>query len=206
MRQLACTDTLVVHQRKEWGEILLGLEGANQYTVCDGTGAELYVAAERGGCSPVRWFLRSSRPFVVRVVDKQGGRVLELRRPFFCLLSRLYVYDGEGEYLGTVQRRFALLERRYTLYDAAGRPLCDLVGPLFRPWTFLIVRDGQTYGRVTKEFGGLLTELFTEADTFGATFPLNWDTHVKALVLGSVFLLDFVHFEKSRRRTRRRKR
>jgi hypothetical protein len=44
-------------------------------------------------------------------------------------------------------------------------------------------------GRVTKQWSGLGKELFTDADNFGISFPLDLDVNVKATLLGAVFLL-----------------
>ena len=35
------------------------------------------------------------------------------------------------------------------------------------------------------------------ADNFGVTFPADLDVTRKSLLLGAVFLIDFVHFERS---------
>ena len=40
-----------------------------------------------------------------------------------------------------------------------------------------------------------LKESFTDADNFGVAFPANIDVNHKAILLGAVFLIDFVHFE-----------
>ena len=40
-----------------------------------------------------------------------------------------------------------------------------------------------------------MKEGFTDADNFGVEFPNEWDIRLKALFLGAVFLIDFVHFE-----------
>jgi hypothetical protein len=42
-------------------------------------------------------------------------------------------------------------------------------------------------------------EAFTDADNFGVgvSFPLDLDVKVKATLLGAVFLIDFMFFEKS---------
>lgn len=55
--------------------------------------------------------------------------------------------------------------------------------------------DEETYvGRVTKQWSGLGKELFTDADNFGISFPLDLDVNVKATLLGAVFLLVSVTF------------
>ena len=43
-------------------------------------------------------------------------------------------------------------------------------------------------------------ESFTDADNFGITFPKGIDLSQKAVLLGAVFLIDFVHFENSGKR------
>ena len=47
MERLAAVKTLLVQQKKEWGEILTGFETKNKYAVNDGSGNQLYFAAEQ---------------------------------------------------------------------------------------------------------------------------------------------------------------
>ncbi len=47
----------------------------------------------------------------------------------------------------------------------------------------------------TKKWSGLMKEGFSDADNFCVTFPQEWDIELKALFLGAVFFIDFVHFE-----------
>lgn len=44
-------------------------------------------------------------------------------------------------------------------------------------------------GRVTKQWTGLGKELFTDADNFGISFPVDLDIKMKAVMVGAVFLL-----------------
>ena len=62
-------------------------------------------------------------------------------------------------------------------------------------WTFQIRKDGVEYGKITKKWSGLMKEGITDADNFGVVFPVDWEVQWKALFLGAVFLIDFVHFE-----------
>ena len=55
--------------------------------------------------------------------------------------------------------------------------------------------EGGEVGVITKEFSGMAKELFTDADNFSVTFPLDLDARVKATMLGAVFLIDFNFFE-----------
>ena len=52
---------------------------------------------------------------------------------------------------------------------------------------------------VTKKIAqplGVVKEAFTDADNFSLTFPIDLDVKVKATLLGAVFLIDFMFFEK----------
>ena len=42
-----------------------------------------------------------------------------------------------------------------------------------------------------------MNELFTDADNFGISFPVDLDVKAKATLLGATFLIDFMYFEKS---------
>ncbi len=49
--------------------------------------------------------------------------------------------------------------------------------------------DGQIVGDITKQFSGLLREMYTNADNFGVKFPIDLDVKAKATLLGAVFLI-----------------
>jgi hypothetical protein len=199
MDALASVDTLVVSQKREWGEILSGFETRNRYVILDSTGNELYLAAEHAGSTLGRIFLKSFRPFQMSVYTPDGEEVLRLSRPFRFFFHELTVQDASGAPLGSIRREFSLLRRLYTVSSPSGQEGCELMGPIFRPWTFLIRRNGQEYGRISKKWSGVLKEAFTSADNFGITLPKEWDPRLKAVFLGAVFLIDFVHFEQKNR-------
>lgn len=44
-------------------------------------------------------------------------------------------------------------------------------------------------GRISKQWAGLDTEMFTDADHFGVQFPMDLDVKIKAVVLAACFLI-----------------
>ena len=57
--------------------------------------------------------------------------------------------------------------------------------------------DGSTeVGKISKQWTGLLREAFTDADNFGISFPVDLDVRMKATLIGALFLIDFMFFEK----------
>lgn len=195
MEKLISQNGLVVSQKKEWGEIVTGFETKNKYAILDTEGNELYTAIEEGGSALMRWFLKSLRPFEISIRTYESDLVLRVVRPFRFYFHQLNIFSSKGELIGTIQKQFSLFRRVYSVLDSLGNELFQIFGPLFHPWTFQIKRGVDQYGKITKKWSGLLKEGFTDADNFGVTFPREWDTKIKALFLGAVFLIDFVHFE-----------
>ena len=195
MERLSSIGGLVINQQKEWGEILTGFETKNRYTISDVSGNKLYLAVEEEGSMLLRWFLKALRPFTIAVLSEDGQVVLRVTRPFRFYFHRAEVVDSRGLSLGVIERRFSILRRIYSVHNRSGKEVFQMFGPILHPWTFQI-RDGEVeYGKITKKWSGLLKEGMTDADNFGVMFPAKWDVKLKALFLGAVFLIDFVHFE-----------
>ena len=55
--------------------------------------------------------------------------------------------------------------------DSDGQQIAGLNGSLFRRYTFTLNNaSGQEMGRIVKQWGGILREGFTDADTFSIQF------------------------------------
>ncbi len=193
--QLTSVDGLAVSQQREMVEIFTGFEGRNKYVVMGPDGRELYMAVEEDSFFLIRWFLRALRPFTIDLYTLDQQSVLRVIRPFRFYFHEAQIEDADGRLLGRIQRRFAILRRKYDILDDQGRAILQLFGPLLRPWTFVIQDEQREYGAIMKKWSGLLKEGFTDADNFGVQFPADWPLEKKAVLLGAVFLIDFVHFE-----------
>lgn len=194
---LASQGTVVVRQSKDWTEVFTDLETASRFTVSTADGQPLWVAGEiSSGFLGViaRLFLKAARPFTLDVRTRAGECVMRIQRPWRFWFSHVDVFDGAGHPLGEVQERFAFFSRLYELRDPSGNVLASLVGPMFRPWTFLVRVGGVDAGQISKKWAGLGRELFTDADTYGLEFK-DTTPGVRALMLAATFLIDFRHFE-----------
>jgi uncharacterized protein YxjI len=197
---LAQAQSLVVRQQKELLEVFTDFETKNRYVVQLPDGQPALYAAETGGGAMAfltRSFLKSRRPFTMRLLDTYGAVALVLERPWTWFFSELEVRDGQGRLLGTIDQRFAFFARRFSVRDASGRELAQLHGPFFRPWTFRVMQGGAEVGRITKQWSGLLREAFTDADTFGVQLGPGMDPRLRTLALAATFLIDFLYFEDS---------
>ena len=195
MNELAVANTLVVSQKKEWGEIVTGFETKNKYAVLDELGNILYQAQEESGSLLLRWFLKALRPFSIVLAPPGRSTAFLVERPFRFYFHKIDVKTGDGKLLGTVEREFSWIHRLFRVADAQGREVCRLHGPLFHPWTFEIRQHDREVGKITKKWSGLLKEGFTDADNFAAVLPPGMPPEQKGVLLGAVFLIDFVYFE-----------
>jgi len=195
---LANAEGLKIHQRKEWREILSGFETRNKYEIMDSRGNQIFEAEEEGGSVTTvlaRFLLTHLRPFTIGIFLQEGTELFVLKRPFRFFFHELHISESNGMLLGKVVRRFAVLRRIYAVLDRNGREIYQLFGPILRPWTFIIRKDDQELGKIVKKWSGMAKEAFTDADNFGIRFPKGLDADRKAIFLGVVFLIDFVHFE-----------
>lgn len=51
------------------------------------------------------------------------------------------------------------------------------------------VRTGEVLGKITKKWGGVIKEYFTDADTFQVEFAQYLDVYTKATLLAALFLI-----------------
>lgn len=192
---------LSIVQKKEMTEVFTDFETANRYSVETPEGQPLFFALEENRHSAfvsfmVRSFLKTMRPFTISLWTPDKQCLLRVERPFRFYFHEVSISDGDGRLLGHVKRRFSIVSRRYDVFDAQGSEVAKLYGPFFHPWTFHVEHEGKRDGKITKRWSGLGREMFTDADRFGIEFPSLADNPPeRAVLLGAVFLIDFLHFE-----------
>lgn len=49
--------------------------------------------------------------------------------------------------------------------------------------------NGDEVGKISKQWSGLVREMFTDADFFGINFPMDLDVRMKAVMLGACMLI-----------------
>lgn len=192
---------LTVKQRRRLLEMLTGFETPNEYNVIgNGMGSAFMVQEQTAGLAELlkRLFLGPARPFVSHVEDTRRGTIaLKLVRPFRWFLSEMEVQDADGRRLARIARRWTWVSTRYEIFDARERCIGEIHGSFWRPWTF-VLRAGETeVARVVKQWSGLTTEVFSDADNFEVTFDPKAPPHWKPLALAAAVLIDVVHFERS---------
>ncbi|CAH1781696.1 unnamed protein product, partial [Owenia fusiformis] len=209
LEYLAMIDQLLVHQQVELLEAFTGFETNNKYEIKNSMGQRVYFAAEDTNCC-TRNCCGKERPFEIQIMDNAGREVIHLSSPlrcdtcwFPCCLKKVEVSAPAGQVVGYVQQAWSILKPKYKIQNAAGDTVLIIDGPcctcnICGDVEFQVYSsDGETpVGQIRKQWTGLVKEMFTDADNFGITFPQDLDVNVKATLLGAVFLIDFMFFEK----------
>ncbi len=196
---LATHPQLSLKQRKEWVEIFVDFETRNQYAVRGSRGEDVGTLVEEGGGfwgAILRWLLRSHRGLDAVLCDREGAVLLRLSRAFFFLFSDLELRDVSGVKIGSVHRRFGILHRKYDLRDAFGRTFARVKSPIWRIWTFFVKADDGRDATIGKKWGGVMRELFADADTFGVDFSqASWAPEERAVIFSAAVSIDLDFFE-----------
>ena len=109
-----------------------------------------------------------------------------------------------GNVIGKVQQEWSICSPVYSIKDWANNPVLRIEGPFCTysccgdvEFKVMGLNSDREVGMITKQWSGFAKEAFTDADNFGCTFPVDLDVRIKATLLGAVFLIDFMFFEKS---------
>lgn len=200
-----------VKQKVEMIEALMGWETGNKYTVKDQSGNKLlYVGEESNMCG--RQLCNARRAFTLSVKDATGRSIMIMDRPLdcscFCGLicaDSLSVSTPNGQVLGSVVEEFNICFPKFSIRDARGQTVLKIEGPMC-PMAFgscassvvfkVVNKSGVPVGTISKEWSGLVRELFTDADYFSMSFPIDLDPAIKAVCLAALFLIDYEYFER----------
>jgi uncharacterized protein YxjI len=147
----------------------------------------------------------------MKIFDNFRNEVIHLYRPlacnnccFPCCLQSIEVSAPPGNLIGVVQQEWSLCIPIFSVKNANYETVLRIEGPFCTisccgDVDFEVTAiDGETQvGKITKQWSGLVREMFTDSDHFGVTFPIDLDVKMKAVLLGALFLIDMMFFEKT---------
>ncbi|KAJ6218568.1 hypothetical protein RDWZM_009725 [Blomia tropicalis] len=204
LEYLTMIDQLLVKQKIELLEAFVGFETNNKYTIKNNMGQHVYYAVEENDLC-TRNCLGASRPFEISIMDNQRSEVMRIYRPFRCsscccpcFLQEIEIYSANRQLLGSVTQDWSIFFPKYTIRNGAGEAVLRIDGP-FCPFSMcgdvefeVLSLDRSTkVGKITKQWSGLMREMFTDTDYFGVTFPMDLDVNIKAVLLAATFLIFF---------------
>ncbi|KAF5289905.1 hypothetical protein FQR65_LT11716 [Abscondita terminalis] len=212
LEYLQTIDQLLVHQKVELLEMFTGFETQNKYSIKNSLGQKVFYAGENSDCC-TRNCCGPLRSFEMRIYDNYKNHVMSFQRPFACMscwcpccLQSMEISSPPGTIIGSIEQKWSIIFPIFNVKNANGDVIFRIEGPFctlsccgsdvdFNIFT----ADGETkIGKISKQWSGLLKEAFTDTDNFGVSFPIDLDVRLKATLLGALFLIDFMFFEKTR--------
>uniref|UniRef100_A0A3Q0S060 Phospholipid scramblase n=1 Tax=Amphilophus citrinellus TaxID=61819 RepID=A0A3Q0S060_AMPCI len=188
---------------------IIGFETNNEYEIKNSMGQKIFKAKEKNDCC-TRNCCGSLRSFDMKIKDNTDREVIRLIRPFRCVscwcpccLQELEVQAPPGTTIGYVKQDWHPFLPKFSIQGANKETLMRLEGPCFAcnccgdvNFELKDKDNDRSIGRISKQWSGLLKEVFTDTDNFGIQFPLDLDVKMKAVLMGACFLIDFMFFEK----------
>lgn len=134
---------------------------------------------------------RRNTPFDLQVRTPDGAPVVRVHRGVSFLRQKIAVKNAEDILLGNFRLRMISLTSTFDLLDAEDRPLCQLKGSMLAR-EFKFSSNGTELALVTKKWGGLAKEMFTEADNY--VIQINETVEpgsiLRPLILASALCID----------------
>ncbi|XP_067118478.1 phospholipid scramblase 1-like [Centruroides vittatus] len=218
LQYLISLDELILDRQEEVLDIMSGLEGNYRYIVKNRFGELIYAAAETA--TPFkRQCLGTCREFHLKIIDSSGQEVIHVHRPCrcncWCFPWNSQIIEVEapvGTIIGRVTEDWNFCTPKYRITDPEGTCELTVKGPfctcsLCGDAVFhLLDKDGITHvGKITKHWTEVNPDLFKDTDNFGISFPISTSPEMKAVLIASVFLIDFMFFENTVKSQRRGK-
>lgn len=190
---------LLAHQQIVVEQVRKFFEMRNQYGLFDTTGQRI-GAIEQVEQSPLQFLVRLFSdldvmlPTTLAIEDEAGNHVLRMHKPWFRW--QVQVSRGDGTDLGTVTKRVRLGKARFTIAGPDGNEIGEVQAENWRAKDFAI-RDagGGEVARVTKKWRGLVTEAFTDADTYVVDLGASPEP-LRSLALAAALAVDVVMKQK----------
>ena len=137
---------------------------------------------------------------------KQSNPVMVIERTCNCsFLESVQVFDGAANLIGSVIQKFKAwpLCGKFEVSDVEGKmnyvieTPCLVTTLCILPEAKFVIKDteGNEVGVISKVFGDMTLEAFTDSDKFQVIFPENCDTKMKALLLSAAILFDYIFYE-----------
>lgn len=133
-------------------------------------------------------------PTTLAIADGQGRHVLRLHKAWFRW--RVAVSRADGTELGSITKQLRLGKARFLLTGPDGAELGEVQAQNWRARDFTVVDSaGRQVANVTKKWRGLLTEAFTDADTYVVELQASADP-LRSLALAAALSIDVIMKQK----------
>lgn len=172
------------------------LQFENEYKVFNDAGEHIGAVKQKlsGSDKVLRLMLsKAMLPFHLQIQNADGTVEASINRGWTLFVSKITISGPQGQPLGRVEQKFALLKPKFKIFDNNNMLVAEIAGD-WKAWNFLISNpQGQQIGQISKKWAGIAKEMFTTADKYNVI--LNDSSMLpeqKIAVLASAITIDMV--------------
>ena len=121
-----------------------------------------------------------------------------------CFARTVEVQAPLGQVVATIERQFGFFIPSFHIKDPSGQVMFKVASSSsaffgrfrvdFKIKSHLVDPPVEV-GKISKQWGGLMKEFFTNMDIFGIQFPADMEVQWKAVLLAVLFHIDFSYYE-----------
>ncbi|XP_068129922.1 phospholipid scramblase 3-like [Hyperolius riggenbachi] len=170
------------------------------YDVLTPIGSLIYQARDERSCCGPR--------MDVGIFNAQGQSVVHLSVPDGCFTweTRLEVSSSTSGLLGYIDKKVTSFAASFDILDPSGRVVLKVKGPgwgeaFMSDTNYQVVSADKTaqVGIITRVWRGISTEMFSNKDNYMASFPLDLDVNMKAMLMACTLFIDLLREEEKRK-------
>jgi uncharacterized protein YxjI len=186
-------DSLTIREKKKYPGIPETWTLKPEFCLVNGSDEEVfYVVSEKGSLLGFD-LLKDAKTYTLYMVDPQGKEVLYFVRKTGLFSSKTEIFNADEELLGSILKKKGSVKAAFEILDAVGRPAYRVDGPAAAPDSFRVLRGEATVGKISKRWGKVAEEGVSKQAHFGIVFPMGSEPKEKGMLLGMLFLLDFLY-------------
>lgn len=195
LQNLSQTNAIYIRQKIKAAKIVqvFGIETRNHYQIQTDEGQEIgYCIELKTGAVDTFWrqTLGHWRVFNIIGTDMENKQVFRAHHPFRRSFQRLDIFGADDHPVGSLQQRFAWLNKKFEFLDTNGQVIMIMTTPLWKLWRFPIKKGEREVSIIEKKWPGFSKVLRAYADNFRVSFvdgKLTTDERL-LLLTGAVFV------------------
>ncbi|MPZ67915.1 MAG: scramblase [Actinobacteria bacterium] len=173
------------------------IELTNEYKIRDEAGTDIGMIREEGQSKlkKVARFatnLDSMMTHRYGIYDADGTKVVSLVRPRAFVFSKVLVQDAGDQEVGRIEQARKVFKKvRFSVVGTGGEELAAIQAENWRAWNFTITGPNeQPLGRITKNWGGSVKEIFTTADNYMVEIDPSVSGNLRLLLVAAACGID----------------
>lgn len=192
MEQFKPFDSLVIREKKVYAGVPATWKIKPTCCLADASDQEHYYLVPEKGLSLGFDVLKTSRTFTIYLVNRKGEEVLFFVKKTTFFENKLEIFDGNENLLGAVRKQGGQSKNNFQALDSVNRVFCEMEGEGDPPENFQIRSNGRVIGKISQQWPKTAEEGVYRNYHFGIVFPLDAEEEQKGILLGALFLIDFI--------------